>query len=443
MGFWSRVGGALGIRKDADEGDDRLFGSWGDYGQSNSGIGVNSWSAMQHGPVMACVAILSEDVAKIPLGVWTRTSDGGKKPATGHPLQRLLRTPNDWQTRLEFIEMMQAALVLCGNAYAVVIRDGRGRPLSLVPVHPDRVSLYESPGLDWFYMVSRNGQHEMAVLRDLPIMIPQEDVFHLRWLSQYHSLLGSRRVTLAREPIGLGIGLEQHQARFTGQGARVGGALKTDQKLAKEIRENLRGEWQRMQAGARNSGATAVLEQGLQWEQLGLSMVDAQWIESREFQLREVARVFQMPPYKLGIMGSDSGPSMVQQNQEYLNSTISGYCERWKAKLEKFFDLDGEETFVEFDYAHFLQSDMQTRFTAKRMAVGGPWMSPNEARAGEGLPEVPHGDDVLQAANMVKLGTPPAAPSKGAQGSDTTGAPGAGGDGDPERLPGDEGGPNS
>ena len=445
-GWLSRIGSTL-VGKSGSNSNavgSELFEAYEHWGMSDSGVPVNTWTSMQHGPVMACVSILAEDVAKIPLDVFTRQDDGGKKPATNHPLHRILRDPNNWQTRLEFVEMMQAGLVLTGNAYAVLLRDARGRPLQLIPVHPDRVTLYEAPGGEWFYLVTRNGLHEMAVLRDVPILVPQEDVFHLRWLSQWNSLLGSRRIWMAREPIGLGMGLEQHQARFTGQGARVGGALKTDGKLSKEAREMLKSEWQKNQAGPRNSGATAVLEQGLEWQQVGLTMVDAQWIESREFQLREVARVFQLPPYKLGIMGSDSGPSMVQQGQEYLNGPISGYCERWKAKLEKFFDLDGEETFVSFDYEHFLKADIQTRFAAKRLAVGGPWMSPNEARRGEELPNVPHGDDVLQGSNMVPLGTPPQTNGKtGGPGSDATGTPAPGGDGDAERLPGEDTGPNS
>ena len=389
---------------------------------------------MQHTAVMACVSIISGDVAKIPLDVFRRLPNGGRAPARDHWLRPLLRNPNAWQTALEFKELMQAALLLRGNAYAVAVRNDRGIPTSLVPVFPDRTALYEAPDGQWFYVVTRSGLHEMAVLRDQPLFIPSEDVLHIRWLPTWNSLLGSNRISMMRESVGLSIGLEQHQARFTGQGARSGGVLTTDSKLGKEVRERLASEWQKTKGGPRNSGNTVVLEQGVKWQPLGLSMVDSQFIESRAFQLRDICRAFDVPPYKLAIEGESEGPAMVQMGQEYLNGPISGHCERWKASCEKFFGLDGEDLFLAWDYSHFLKADLMSRSSAYRQGVGGPWMSVNEARRAEGLPTVENGDQVLQATNMAPLGWEP--PDRGnGQGSDQTGTPAPGGDGDPLRDP--------
>ena len=442
MGLISRIASMFTKDNDGAVGSE-LRDAYEEHQLSSSGVSVSSWSAMHHGPVMACVSILAEDVAKIPLGIFRRTADGGQKPATDHYLHRLLRHPNDWQTAFEFKEMMQAALVLRGNAFAVAVRNNRGVPQYLVPVHPDRVKLYEAPDGEWFYFVTRNGLHDMAVLRDVPMMVPADDMLHLRWLSQWNSLMGSSRIQLARQPVGLGMGLEEHQARFAGQGARLSGVLQTDNKLSKDVRDQLASQWAKAKGGPRNAGATAVLEEGLKWQPLGMSMVDAEFMASREFQLREIARVFNVPGYKLGIMGADSGPSMVQQGQDYLNGPISGYCERWKAKLEKFFELNGEEIFIDWNYSHFVKADIGTRYTAYRQAVGGPWMSVNEARRGDGLAAVPDGDDVKQATNMAPLGWVPPDKSGSAQGSDQTGSPGQGGDGDPERNPADDAAPGT
>lgn len=438
MSLWSKLAGVF--RKDTGDtgapGSERM---WGEWGPSNSGVAVNSMTAMRHVAVMACVSILAEDIAKIPLGVFHRLANGGKEPARDHPLHRLLRDPNDWQTGFEFKEMMQAALVLRGNAYAVTVRDGRGRPLFLVPIHPDRVALYEAPSGEWFYWVTRNGLHEMAVLRDQPLMIPAEDMLHLRWLSQFNSLLGSSRLTMIRESVGLAMGMEEHQARFVGQGARTGGILSTEQKFAsKEAREDLAAQWKTLMAGPRNSGSTAVLEQGLKWQPLGLTMVDSQFIESRNFQIRDIARAFGVPPYKIAIEGETEGPAMVQMGQQYLNGPISGYCGRWTAKLEKFFEIDGTDIFVDWDYGHFVKADLMSRFTSYRQGVGGPWMSVNEARRAEGLPDDQNGNDVLQAVNMAPLGWTPPDKAVGDPGSDQTGSPAAGGDGDPNRNPADD-----
>ena len=443
MGFWSRV--ADFARRRSGESDDRLWGEWAGGGQSNAGVPVNSITAMRHVACMACVSILACDVAKIPFDIYRRLPDGGKEVFKDHPLHRLMRHPNNWQTAFEFKEMLQASLVLRGNGYAPVVRNGRGDPLYLVPVHPDRVGLFEAPSGEYFYAVTRNGLHEMAMLREHPLLIPSADMFHLRWLPMYNSLLGSSRLSLVRESLGLGIGLEEHQARFVGQGARTGGVLSTDQKFAsKEVREQLREEWQRLQAGPRNSGATAILEQGLKWQALGLSMVDSQFIESRNFQLRDIARAFDVPPYKLAIEGETEGPAMVQMGQQYLNGPISGYCERWKAKGEQFYELDGDDTFLDWDYGHFLKADLLSRFTAYRQAVGGPWMKVNEARRAEGLSSVPDGDTVQQAVNMAPLGwVPSAKDGTGDQGSNQTGVPGEGGNGDPMRDPANDAAPGT
>jgi HK97 family phage portal protein len=441
MGFWSRVADFASRRSGAagDAGDERLWGDYGDWGPSNAGVPVNMNSAMRHVAVMACVSILSEDVAKIPLGVFRKLPNGGKEPAVDHPLHRLLRDPNDWQTAFEFKEMLQASLVLRGNGYAVAVRNGRGVPLYLVPIHPDRVGLFEAPSGEYFYAVTRNGLHEMAMLRDQPLLIPSEDMLHIRWMPMWNSLLGSSRLAMIRESVGLSIGLEQHQARFVGQGARTGGVLSTEQKFAsKEVREQLREEWQRLQAGPRNSGATAILEQGLKWLPLGLTMVDSQFIESRNFQIRDIARAFDVPPYKLAIEGESEGPAMVQMGQQYLNGPISGYCGRWTAKLEKFFGLDGIDLFCDWDYGHFVKADLMSRYTAYRQGVGAPWMTPNEARRGEGLPDDPNGNSILQPTNVAPLGWVPTDASTSGHGSDQTGKPGKGGDGDAERNPADD-----
>ena len=327
MTFWSKVAEFAIRRSGEDAADSGLWGEFGEGYHSASGVPVSTTTAMRHVAVMACVSILAGDVAKIPFGVYRRLANGGKEVRTDHYLHRLLREPNDWQDGFEFKEMLQASLVLRGNGYAVAVRNQRGVPIYLVPIHPDRVGLFEAPSGEVFYAVTRNGLHEMAMLREQPFLIPARDMFHLRWLPMWNSLMGSSRLSMVRQSIGLSIGLEEHQARFVGQGARTGGVLSTDQKFAnKETREQLREEWQRLQAGPRNSGATAILEQGLKWLPLGLTMVDSQFIESRNFQLRDIARAFDVPPYKLAIEGENQGQVMVQMGQEYLNGPISGYC---------------------------------------------------------------------------------------------------------------------
>jgi HK97 family phage portal protein len=439
MGFWSRI--AEFARQRAGMDTDSFWREWGLTNNTSAGVPVNMSSAMRHVAVMACTAILAEDVAKIPWQVFSRLPDGGKKPAKGHFLYRLLRSPNDWQTALEFKQMMTAAYVLRGNAYAVILRDFRGAAYALVPVHPDRVMVYEAPSGDVFYAVSRRGLHEMAALKSLPLMIHSDDIFHLRWMSSWNSLLGSSRVGLMSEAIGLAIGQEQMQARFVGQGARPGGALQTDKQLTKEVSDRLKAALAEEHGGWRNAGKTLVLEEGLKWAALGMTMEEADFMVGRNFSLEDIARGFRVPPYKLGIKAEGEGSSMVQQDQEYRNSVLSTHCENWKLKLEKVFDLDGDDTFIDWDYDDALKADIATRYEASRIAIKGSFKKINEIRRREGDPRDPKGDVLLQPMNMVPLGwTPPEkAPEKPAgPGSDTTGKPAEGGDGDALRLPGDD-----
>jgi HK97 family phage portal protein len=433
MGLWSRLGRAF--RKDSGAVGSELAELLGEgWGRTASGVPVNSISAMQQATVMACVAILSEDVAKLPLQVWRRTDDGGRRPVPEHFLHRLLRSPNPWQTRFEFVEMMMSALVLRGNGYAPIVRNARGVPQALVPVHPDRVALYEAPDGQVFYLVTRTGLHETAVLQSLPLMIHSEDMLHLKWLSSWNSLLGVSRISLMRESIGLAMGQEMHAARLAGNGARPGGVLQTDAKLAPEVVQRLREEANK-HAGPRWSGGTMVLEQGLKWQPLGMTMVDAEFLASRGFQQRQILQGFRMPPHKLGIEGETSGPSMVQQDQVYLNDVLSAYCERIVLRMEKTFEIEDGDLFLEFDYEHFLKADIQTRYTVYRLGIMSGVLKPNEARGAEGLPkDDAAGDKLLQPANMVPLGTQPHE-GGGSPGSDASGAPAEGGDGDATRLP--------
>jgi HK97 family phage portal protein len=434
MGLWSRlisaVTGKSGVSIDE---------WWETYGYSNrsaTGITVNQTTALQVSTVMACVSLLSEDLAKLPVHVYARQKNGGKEIVDNHPLERLFRTPNGWQTRFEFHEMMMTALVLRGNAYAVILRDGRGRPTSLVPVNPDRIWIYEAQSGDIFYQVSRRGPHDMAVLASMPLMIHSDDILHIRWMAIENSLWGVSRIQLEREAIGLSLAQQELASRLAGNNANLGGVLQTEQKLTKDAAERIRQSWKEKYGGVRNAGETAVLEQGLKWQPLGMTAVDAEFLNSRKFSVEEIARMFRVPLYKLQVEGRSTGSQLVQADQEYLNSVLSSYCNRFTAKYEQCFEIDGHDQFVEFDYAHLLRADIMTRLTAMRIGVVGMIYTPNEARRGEGLPDVDGGDTLYQPTNVAPIGFDPSQNQSG-PGSDVTGEPAPGGLGDPASPPPD------
>lgn len=430
MSIWSRLTGRFGKKKDGSIED--WFREFGFQGRSATGIAITQLSALQSSAVMACVSILSEDVAKLPVHVYRKLPTGEKQVVTNHPLEKLLQRPNSWQNRFEFIEQMQAALLLRGNAYAVILRDGRGNPTMLVPINPDQVLVYEGPNGEIFYSVSRRGLHEQAILKNVPMMVPSEDMFHLRWLST-HGLVGLSRISLAREAIALSLAQQEQAALLAGNGSRPGGILQTDKKLSEDVITRLKADWAANYAGLDNTGRTAVLEEGLKWQALGMTSTDAEFLASRRFQVEDIGRLFRMPGHKLGIIDKALAATMAQADQDYMNNVVSSYVERWESKLGETFDLDEEELFVEFDISRFLRADIVARYSAYRIGIVGSFLKPQEARRAEGLPDVDGADILLQPVNMAPLGFKPAAGSAG-PGSDTTGAGGDGGTGDPAAV---------
>lgn len=436
MGFWSRLLSAFQTETKAGS-PEAWWEEFGYQSRSSTGLPVNQFSTLSVTTANACKTVLCEDVGKLPLHLY-QLVNGERKIVEDHPLEKLFRHPNDWQTRFEFIEMMMACLVLRGNAYACIVRDWRGTATMLVPVNPDRVWIYEAPDGEVFYQVARRGMHDMAVLKSLPLMVPAEDMLHIRDGALDSSLWGLSRVTSTREAIGLSLAQQELAARLAGNGTNLGGYLTTDQKLGEPAAKRMADDWKQRYGGLRNAGGTPVLEQGLKFEPIGMTSVDAEFLNSRKFSVEEIARIFRVPLHKIGVMGAHAtGTSLVQLDQEYLNSTLSSWCERISLKFAQTFGIESP-MFVAFDYSDFLKADLMTRLQAARLGVLSMIYTPNEQRAAMGLPPVPGGNTLMQPVNMAPF---PFIPSVGTeeagQGSDQTGEGAPGGNGDPGEIPPD------
>lgn len=401
------VGRDFGDHRDGVDSDDAWFIGWGV--QSATGVRIDQATAMACAAVMCCVSILAEDIAKLTPKLWRRKRGGGRKEATDHYLAPFLKRPNSWQTWMEFCCMLMVGLLLRGNGYAVIVRDRAGRPLYFVPVNPDQVALWEAPDGSLFYMVTRAGLHQLALLSSEPLMIPARNIFHLRGLSA-NGLLGLSKISMNREAIGLALAQEQQAARWIGNGAKPAGILTTDQKLTDEVAQRAKQRWVDANATLANVGKTAVLEMGLKWQPLSLTSQDVEFIASRQFQLQEIARMWRIPPHMIGELSRSTNNNVAQQSQDYFNSTLSTYTQIWKTRLEFTFDLDEDGVFLEFDRSILLEGDIAARYAVYRLGLQGV-ISTNEARAMEGLDpakegdNVAAGDQVYRPINMVPLGT--------------------------------------
>src|SRR6266567_2505316 len=344
MGFFSRLFGrkeehqserALAQFKSASDSalDDLIWGELGGAASSVTGIYVSQQTALNSSAVMAAVTMLAEDVAKLPWSIFQNAEGETRKEEKNHYLYDLLEQPNEWQNGFEFREQMQVSLILRGNAYAIMPRNGRGVPLAMIPVNADWMSLWTSPDGALFYRVTTQDIHLSAMLRryGMPPLIPLDDVLHIRGFSM-NGLMGLSRIFLAREAIALFLAQEQQAARWMGNSARPSGMLSTDQKLtpegAKRVAADIRENW----GGLQNSGKVIVGEQGLKFQPFSMNSNDLQFVASREFQLKEIGRIFRIPPHMLGDISRMASNTISQMGQEYVNFTLTGYTDRWRAK---------------------------------------------------------------------------------------------------------------
>jgi HK97 family phage portal protein len=418
LGFFSR----LLKRAQAFTFSPRDPGYWihdwlGSSSQAASGVRVTPDTALRASAVFAAVKILAESVAQLPLILYRRRPDGGKERAFEHPLYPLLHDlPAADLTSFELREQMQAHLALRGNAYARLERDGAGRVQSIEPVHPDTVTPYrlDSGRLAYSYRPSGStgGRGPTTFLAG------EGTLLHVRGLS-FDGLSGVSPITYAREAIGLGMAAEEFGSRFFAQNARPGGVLEHPGKLKNEERDNLKRSWEDMHSGLANSHRVAVLEEGMKWQAIGLSHEDAQYLDTRKFQIAEIARIFRVPPHMLGDLDRATFSNIEQQSLEFVIYSLQPWLVRWEQALTRDLLTPAERTnhFIEFLIAGLVRGDLASRYQAYATGRQWGWLSVNDIRSLENLNPVAGGDVFISPMNMLPAGSLPA-PQKGAPDAD-------------------------
>lgn len=383
-----------------------LFGG----GPTASGKLVGPSSALQATAALACVIVISQDIAKIPVYLYDRRT---LEMQTNHPVHRLLhRRPNGWQTRYTHRQFKMAQILTRGNAYAVKIYDQRGRLTELVPVPSDYMTLYESPEGDLFYLVSLKGQFLGAQLEpaitEHGMWIPAEYVVHHRGLS-LDGIRGVSVLTYAREAVGLSLATEEHGSRMFSNGAQVSGVLESDQTLSQQAIDKLRRQWQEAYSGLSNAFKTVILESGMKWKQVGMNTDDAQFLETRQFQVAEIARIFRVPPSKIAAATQGNRYSNAEMEaQEYINDGLMPWLEMLEADYEANLLTEEEQGrfFVQHDLNQLLRADSRARAEYFAKARQWGWLNVNEIRRRENMPGIgPKGDQYLEPLNMTPVGT--------------------------------------
>ena len=355
-------------------------------GTTASGIAVNENTALNSSAVYAAVRLLSEAVASLPLHTYERQEDG-KRRASEHPVASLLsKRPNDYMTSYSLRECMMGHCLLFGNAYSEIVRDGAGNPTALLPITPDRIRIE----------IDDSGQIVYSV--DDQIRLAADDVLHVAGQG-FDGIQGRSIITLARESIAVGLAAERFGGSFFQNGARLGGVLEHPGKMSKEASDRLRESWQSAHSGASKAGSTALLEEGLKWSQLSISQNDAQFLETRRFQVEEIARWFGIPQHMIGSMEGATFSNIEHQQIEFVTHTLRPWLVRWEQEISRKLFID-DQFYPEFQVDGLLRGDTKTRYESYRIAREAGWMSINEIRALENRSSIIGGDTYIQPLNM-------------------------------------------
>ena len=363
--------------------------------RTGSGMRVSPDSALRLAAVYACVRILAETMASLPLVVYQRRADGGKDKVTDHWLYRLIaKRPNRFQNPFEWREMLQGHLALRGNAYNQIITNPRGEIIELMPIHPDRVKIELLPSGEYRYRVTDRAGTE--------VILPRGEVWHLRGLSS-DGLMGMSPIELARENLGMALAAQDYGARFFANDAKpTGGWIEFPGSFKdNEAKKVFRESYQQAQSGA-NRGKVLVLENGMKFHEVGVTNKDAQFLELRKFQITDIARLFRVPPHMIADLERATFSNIEQQSLEFVMHTMTPWAERWEASIESELLLDGDDIEIEFDFANLMRGDAASRSSYYQSGIQNGWLTRNEARIAENLNPIDGLDQPLRPLNMVE-----------------------------------------
>ncbi len=402
MGFLS------GLFKSRDAPTNRTAGSAYSFfmGGSTSGKRVNERTSMQMTAVYSCVRILSEAVAGLPLHFYEYTDKGSKAKATEHPLYFLLHDePNPEMTSFVFRETLMTHLLLWGNAYAQIIRNGKGEVVALYPLMPDRMDVKRDSSTGLLYYEYRVSNDDAKINSGSSVNLPPDEVLHIPGLG-FDGLVGYSPIAMAKNAIGLAIAAEEYGSKFFANGAAPSGALEHPGTLKDAAK--LRESWQSLFGGSSNAHKVAVLEEGMKYVPISIAPSDAQFLETRKFQIDEIARIFRVPPHMVGDLEKSSFSNIEQQSLEFVKYTLDPWVSRWEQSMARSL-LKPEEKkqyFMKFNVDGLLRGDYQSRMNGYAVGRQNGWMSANDIRELENLDRIPAeqgGDLYLINGNMTKL----------------------------------------
>lgn len=359
-------------------------------GSTAGGMFVSEETAMHYSPFFAGVNAISTDVGKLPLHLYERLAPRGKRRAVEHPLYRVLHDePNPVMTPIALRRTAQAHALTWGTGYIYVVRNGRGHVSELWPLRPDRVT----PD------IKRTGPGQMSVtykyvdgVNGIRARLFPDEVLPIGGLG-FDGLRGYSLVQFARQSLGLGLAAERFGAAFYGNGSRPGGVLKHPKALSDPARERLRTDWENLHRGLDRAHRVAILEEGVEWQAIGIPPSDAQFLETRRLGIEEQARWLRIPPHKIGHLERATNNNIEHQGLEYVTDSLLGWLVTWDQSIQMrlLTSLERGTYFAEHLVDGLLRGDLKTRYEAYAIARNWGWMSADDVLEKENGNPLPDG----------------------------------------------------
>jgi HK97 family phage portal protein len=366
------------------------------FAPSSSGKQVTEKNAMQSAAVYACVRVIAETVASLPLHLYRQVEEG-KRRDTLHPLYFLLHdSPNPEMTSFIFRETLMTHLLLWGNAYAQIVRNGHGEIIGLYPLMPDKMQVSRSETDELIYLY-QSGMSNIAFRR--------EEILHIPGLG-FDGLVGYSPIAMARNAIGMSMATEEFGASFFQNGAAPGGILEHPGTLKDPSK--VRESWNELFKGSGNANKVAVLEEGMTYKQIGIPPNEAQFLETRKYQTEEICRIYRVPPHLVADLDKATFSNIEHQSISFVVHTIRPWLVRLEQAMNKalLYPAERQRYFIEFNVDGLLRGDYESRMRGYATARQNGWMSANDIRRLENMNLIPKeegGDLYLINGNMTKL----------------------------------------
>lgn len=380
--------------------DPGLAGLFGFGARTKSGLSITSDNATEVAAVMACVKVIVETLSSVPLVLYEIKDNGSKSQAIKSPLYNILRwQPNRWQTAVDFFEMTAGHVALRGNAYAEILTNNANQVTDLVPLHPDRVTPFFAPDGRRAYEYQDKDKERRVILQD--------EMLHIALMS-FDGLKGMNPIQQSRETIGTAKAAQIYGARFFSNDSRPAGYLKHPATLSQEAQERLINSWESRHRGVDNAHRPAILEEGMEWESVGIAPEDAQYLDTRKFEKTEIASIFRVPPHMIADLERATFSNIEQQSLNFIYYTMLPWFNRIQQAVRRDLISPANKTrlYAKFNPETLLRGDQKTRYDSYAQGRSWGWLSANDVREMEDMDPLPDaiGNTYLQPSNHVTTG---------------------------------------